>query len=237
MFANMGQMLQLGFAALGAIVGLVGLVRQIWNPVSSPIWLWISAALLFAVLAGVNAMLGDQAPTGVNIFMITMVTLIAGTVGRYGLWTPPRVTEFPVLNEASATFSEAILLEVLDVKLERADQEGIDYTRKLRVILRNTSDFEIIVGPNTGWLPADLRTRHISQQVWELEPKNGWQSDEWKHAESAELRVPAGRAFRTWVGGQGDATEAEIEAQRGRLGAITLPVRVIGKPIERKIGV
>jgi hypothetical protein len=79
---------------------------------------------------------------------------------------------------------DAIQIETLDIHFEIADLPHIDYKRKLRLVLQNVGDCEIMVGPQTSWRPQNLRTRHIPEHVWELEPKDGWDSGKWTHKRS-----------------------------------------------------
>jgi hypothetical protein len=132
---------------------------------------------------------------------------------------------------------DAIKIKTLDVHLEIADLPNITYKRKLRLVLQNVGDCEVIVGPRTNWRPQSLRTRHIAEHVWELEPKDGWYSGKWTHKEVAELRVPPGRAFRTWIGLHDSATESEITQLKGTLGTLTMPVRVVGRSSEKMISI
>ena len=129
--------------------------------------------------------------------------------------------------------TDATRIETLDVRLETAEQPHIRYKKKLQLVLQNMSDCEIIVGPQTIWKPGSLRTRHIEQQVWELEPPDGWHTGKWTHNEVAELPVPPGRAFRTWIGLHDSATESEIALLHGNLGTLLLPVRSVGRPTQK----
>jgi hypothetical protein len=132
---------------------------------------------------------------------------------------------------------DAIQIKTLDVRIEIADLSSIEYKRKLRLVLQNVGDCEIIVGPRTNWRPQNLRTRHIPEHMWELEPKDGWHSGRWTDKEAPELRVPPGRAFRTWIGLHNSATESEITQLTGTLGTLTVPVRVVGLSAEKMISI
>ena len=59
-FSNQGQVLQLVMASISALASVIGLVRQIWGPKRSTIWLLISSVLGLGSLAAFRWAGGDQ---------------------------------------------------------------------------------------------------------------------------------------------------------------------------------
>jgi hypothetical protein len=230
-FTNEGQELQLVMASISALASVSSLMWAISHKNGSRAWLWFSAAFGIGAAVVFWFVTGDQWPSWVLLLLFLASGIVGALLGRFGFASQPR----PDIR--ATPDPETIQIRTLDVQLENADQEGITYKRKLRVVLQNVGDSEIIVGPQTAWSAGSLRTRHIPEHVWELEPKNGWYSWSWSHKEAAELRVPPGRAFRTWVGLHDNATQSEIAQLRGNLGTLRIPIRVVGRSSDNVISV
>jgi hypothetical protein len=106
--------------------------------------------------------------------------------------------------------------------------EGVTYKKKLVITLRNVGHHDLMIGPKASSVPGEIGAQRLDQLVWELEPRQGWDSDGWKwqEAESAEVYVTQGVAFRTWVPLHENATEHEVERLKGKLGILRIPLRV-----------
>ena len=232
MFTNEGQKLQLVVASISALASVISLMWAISHKNGSRAWPWLSAAFGMGAALVFWFVTGDQWPSWISLLLFLASGIVIGALVEFGFASRPRPADITATPGA-----ETIQIKTLDVQLENADQEGITYIRKLRVVLQNVGDSEIIVGPQTTWSAESLRTRHIPEHVWELEPRNGWYSGSWTHKEVAELRIPPGRAFRTWIGVHDNATESEIAQLRGTLGTLRIPIRIVGRSSDRVISV
>jgi hypothetical protein len=195
-------------------------------------WVKLLFGLLIIVLSAslFQILREDTFPRWVAGILGVTLAWVVGMASKYLAGSSRRSSgtgeaEAPVIN------TPAVSMGVLNVALERADQiAGVEYTRKLRILLRNLSASELVIGPGTRWQQGTMRVREIPEQVWELEPKDGWHSNKWTHNEVPELRVPPGRAFRTWIGLHSSADENEVALllAEKRLGTLVVPIRAIG---------
>lgn len=121
-------------------------------------------------------------------------------------------------------------LEIVHSSVFATQDPSTEFKRKLYIVVRNTGDEDIVLGPGTVWLNGELSIRAIPQQVWEAEPANGgWKNGVWKggKAEMLELGLRPGQAARTWVGLHENATQAEYEALKGRAGKLIVPIQAM----------
>ena len=216
-FSNNGQVIQLFIGTSS----LISLVRQATNPSKNPLWIWVSGVVTTFGLFAIQYQYDENSLTWITCSLISFGVLIGIILGKFGI------------KNMSVTTSESnthkITLSTLNFELGETADPQIEYKRKLYLILKNDSNFEIIVGPSTAWTAKKARVRHLQQQVWELEPQDGWHSGNWTHKEFSELRVPAGRAFRTWIGLSDSTTKSEINQLTGELGTLIVPVKSIHK--------
>lgn len=224
-FTNPGQFGQWIFAGVSATFSVLSYVRGMKEGAQGAFWRWTALVLLAVAIGTIWLELHDRYGW-VAIPAALLLAAAAYFVGCSGRTLP-----------VEAPTAETLKLTVVEVALEQTTLEHVNYKRKLRIVLHNDGDRDVILGPGTSWRPARVHTRHINQQVWEAEPAEGWRANVWKHNESADLRVKPGRAARTWIGLHAEATLAEIEALKGELGALVVPVRGIGDPVEVKLNV
>jgi len=243
-FSNNGQAMQLAVAVCAAMMNGIGLARAV--KLKSVWWIRSLACLMILLLSAVLfiALEGSVVPrwlAGILGIILAATIGLSSPLFRCANKKDPEDQSAGTDLSGPQAYSpekEPIILDVLDIRLERADQyPRVEYKRKLRIILKNTSSTEIIVGPGTKWQTNALRVRTIPEHKWELEPNDGWHSDKWTHNETAELRVPPGRAFRTWIGLHNGADEAEIAPLREgkQLGELVVPIRVIGSTKEKRM--
>ena len=225
-FSNSGQLGQFIFGGISAICAVLSFIRSI----STRYRYWSGGIAILAALAVARLGFVTSLPQPwADWIMVVLAIGAAYFIGRFG--TPRSVSTAAV---ASAPLREPVSadpvapIELLRVKLSVSKDESVQYKKKLLITLRNVGQHDIIVGPKTTWVPGAMRVNRLEQQVWELEPQQGWDSDgwRWQSAEHAELYVSQGLAFRTWVALHENASEAEIEQLRGRLGTLRIPLRV-----------
>ena len=231
-FTNPGQFGQWVFAGVSATFSVLSYFRGMKVGAQSAIWRW-TALVLLAVAIGIIWWELQDRYGWVAIPAALLLAAAAYFVGRSGR-TPP-VEALPAT--AVPPTAAPPKLTVVEVALEQTTLEHVNYKRKLRIVVRNDGDREVVLGPRTSWRPTRVHTRHIEQQVWEAEPAEGWRANVWKHNESADLRVKPGQAARTWIGLHPEATVAEIEALKGELGALVVPVRVVGDIVAVRLDV
>lgn len=223
LFANGGQVAQTLCAVISTVVGVLGFVRATPQAARRRYWAALGGISLLAALA--LAWLGLHAiwPWATRVAVIAAMGVVAA-YGRFGLAPAPG---------ASVSQTVGHRLRVVDVEFEIAEQASIEYKRKLRVVVRNDADVEVVLGPGTKWKAGDLKTRTIPQHVWEVEPADGWHSNRWTHAEEAQVHLAPSQAARTWVGLHPNATAEEIGALRGRIGTLIVPVKPLGEEREQ----
>ena len=219
MFANTGQAIQAAAAVIGAILAAIAFWRATAEPARRG--LLVRLGLVAALAAGGLAWwaLGSTWPWLPPLLCLLGVALSIWLGRQLG---PP----------VAATVIES-RLRVLEVRLEISDLPHVEYKRKLRIVVANQSDDEILLGPGTTWKAGQLRVRAIPQQVWEVEPADGWHADSWTHKEEARVQLTPGQAARTWIGVHPGATESEVAALRGHLGVLVIPLEVLGGDRER----
>lgn len=235
LFANGGQVIQAlaaGISAVGGtcgtIFGFIGFLRA--TPATHrgrvaggfaaggallalfgvwwALWVFLPAARLWATPAAVIVALA-----------------VTTAYGRFGLRTT---------GPEKVTVVAGGRLKIVNTRVVNADHmPKVEYKRKLYIVVQNTSDVELLIGPGTAWKAGDLKIREIPQQVWEEAPPNGWHADQWTHKEHAEIRLKPGQSARTWVGLHPAATQEEFDALSTRAGALLVPVKVLGEVRER----
>lgn len=209
-FSNLGQFWQFIFGGISAFIAALSFIRSI--PARYRYWLG-GLPILGLCIARFGF---DWLPHWLDWIIVLLAMCVAYRIGRFS--TPPA-------SELAGSESLAPL-RLLRVKLHISKDEGVQYKKKLVITLRNMGQHGIIVGPKTNWVPGDMSVYRLDQLVWELEPKQDWDSDGWKwqQAEFPELYVPQGIAFRTWVPLHENATEAEVERLKERLGTLRTPL-------------
>lgn len=122
---------------------------------------------------------------------------------------------------------QALTLIPLDVYLEVNDSPTIEYKRKLRIVLRNVSEHDVLVKAGQ-WRTdiGDIEVRPLKQQSWDPETEKGWTSGHWSGPGRPELLVHPGQAFSTWVGLMPSVVEQDVRRRfvTQRLGTLIIPL-------------
>lgn len=223
LFANGGQIGQFICAAISAMCAALSLVRTIPRRYR----LWLGGAAIVGALCLVRWIF-DKAlvQPWTDCGMVVLAAAAAYCIGKSK--SEKAAQDGATLTGAFPSTSALAPVEILQVKLHVSKDERVVFKKKLVITLRNGGQHDLIVGPKGTWVPGAISVHRLEQLVWELEPQQGWESDGWKwqEAESSELYVAQGVAFRTWVALNENATEAEVERLRGRLGNLRVPLRL-----------
>jgi hypothetical protein len=159
-----------------------------------------------------------------------------GTRLPEGQWSPPIVLENPqywrlMVPPDAATDEQSLVLVPQDVYLEATEDATIEYKRKLRVVLRNGSNREIIVRrptwrTDTGDIPVRPHTLG-----WDLESGHGWSSKRWRGTGQPEVTAQVGQVFCTWIGLTPTADEDDVRrrAVTRHLGTLVVPLTIDGQ--------
>jgi hypothetical protein len=124
------------------------------------------------------------------------------------------------------------MLVPLDVYLEvNDDKSTIEFKRKLRIVLRNDSNKEVILREptwtsGTGDIPA--RPHPLK---WDRESGQGWTSKQWGGPGQAEATVKTGQVICTWIGLTSDADFDDVRRRlvTQKLGTLVVPLTVDGQ--------
>ena len=211
-FTNKGQIIQTCAAVVSMAIAAGSFFRATAAHARTTLWVRVYVAL--ALISSAVLAYTYQGNTVVLVASGMFAAAAMISLGRFGWISATSSTPTP----------KATALSILQVTLEKADQPHIEHKRKLRIIVKNMKKSVLILGPGTTWVKGDLDTRALPQQVWEVEPADGWRSGRWTHQESGQVRLKPGQAARTWVSVHSEATQAEIDALAGRLGALHVPV-------------
>jgi hypothetical protein len=150
-------------------------------------------------------------------------------------WSPPIVLENPeywklMRPPHAAKDEQPLTLVPQDVYLEATEDPGIEYKQKLRVVLRNASNREVIVRKPTWQTDTgDIEVRP-HDLVWDLESGQGWTSKRWRGPGQTELTARTGQVFCTWIGLTPPADEDDVRrrALTRRLGTLVVPLTIDG---------
>lgn len=125
----------------------------------------------------------------------------------------------------------------VDLYFESSNDPKVVFKQKLRIVLQNASDREVIVqkptwNPEAGDIPA--RPHPLN---WSIESDQGWTSKKWRPEGVAELIVRPGQVFGTWIGLTQDADENEVRRRAviRRLGTLVVPLAIDGQTETQKI--
>ncbi len=129
-------------------------------------------------------------------------------------------------------------LTVQDVYLDRRDHTDEIIKRKLRIILRNDGDKDLILKParwqtNTG----DIATTPRKEQLWEPEGSGGWENNSWAGERSGSVPMAPGAVLRTYIGLHPSAEDVEVRRRHEtrRLGTLVISLEIDGGDEERRI--
>jgi hypothetical protein len=152
-------------------------------------------------------------------------------------WSPPIVLENPsywqlMLPPGSTQDEQARMLVPLDVFLEiNDDKPTIEFKRKLRIVLRNDSNKEVILREPT-WKSdtGDIPTRPHPLK-WDRESGQGWTSKQWGGPGQAEATVKNGQVICTWIGLTSGADFDDVRRRlvTQKLGTLVVPLTVDGQ--------
>jgi hypothetical protein len=140
---------------------------------------------------------------------------------------------------APPTVAERILVP-LEVFLETNDGPSITYKRKLRIVLRNESANHITV-LSASWRRRNIDDIMIKSQdryLWQIEEQLGsWENNRWKPEERTEISADPGFTLWTYIGLHDQATDHDVRRRlvQGRLGSLTVVMRIDGKIVEQRI--
>lgn len=235
LFANGGQLIQSFEAGLSALFGMVSAIFGLVNflratPAShrSHVSSLLATGGALLVVFGIwRGLVGFFPTTHVwaTPSAIAAAMAVAFGYGRFGLQRA---------GPEGVPLTPKHMLKLVDSRVVSADKyPSVEYKRKLYIVVQNLSELEILIGPGTTWKAGDLRIREIPQQKWEIAPANGWDSDQWTYDEKAEIRLKPGQFARTWVGLHPAATQEEFAALSGRVGTLSVPVKVLGEVREQ----
>jgi hypothetical protein len=137
-------------------------------------------------------------------------------------------------HEAQELINKKIRL--MDLVFDRAMQVGVNYKMKLRVVFRNETGREIVVG-KPGWFfePDEVRLRPDLNSSVQLEVGGGWKLDQWG-GENREVKVENNQAFRVWIGLDWDVSDNDFRRRHEmrRVGTLYLPVKTDGYAVDLK---
>jgi hypothetical protein len=218
-FSNAGQLGQFVFAGVSTAFAALSFIRTVPPRYRR----WAGTVAIVGFLWLLRWVFGANLPQpwtdyGMVALAAILVATVFSTVGRSKSAASPEV----VVTEPRPE------IERLRVKLHISKDAGVTYKKKLVITLRNVGRHDLMIGPKASWVPGEIGAQRLDQLVWELEPRQGWDSDGWKwqEAESPEVYVTQGVAFRTWVPLHENATEHEVERLKGKLGILRIPLRV-----------
>jgi hypothetical protein len=152
-------------------------------------------------------------------------------------WSSPIVLENPgywqsMLPPGATQDAQASVLVPLDVYLEvNDDNPNIEFKRKLRIVLRNDSDKEVILREPT-WKTgtSDIPTRPHPLR-WDRESGQGWTSKQWGGPGQAEATAKAGQVICTWIGltSAADLDDVRRRLVTQKLGTLAVPLILDGQ--------
>jgi hypothetical protein len=127
-----------------------------------------------------------------------------------------------------------------DVYLDIRDHTDEIIKRKLRVVVRNDGDTELILKParwqtNTG--DIGILPRKEGLLLWETEGSKGWENGDWQGECPGAVRMLPGAVLRAYIGLQPSTEKVEVRRRHEirRLGTLIIPFEADGRDEERRI--
>jgi hypothetical protein len=125
------------------------------------------------------------------------------------------------------------LITVQDVYPERSSDPAVTYKSKLRVVFRNDTGERLDVKiPAWVTTSGDVPIQQPPASSLQVEGPKGWERGNWQ-PESPAIGVPAGRAFRAWIGLDETFSDQDLRRRHEtrRLGMLILPIKIHGHDV------
>ena len=167
-FSNAGQLGQFVFAGVSTAFAALSFIRTVPPRYRR----WAGTVAIVGFLWLLRWVFGANLPQpwtdyGMVALAAILVATVFSTVGRSKSAASPEV----VVTEPRPE------IERLRVKLHISKDAGVTYKKKLVITLRNVGRHDLMIGPKASWVPGEIGAQRLDQLVWELEPRQGWDSD------------------------------------------------------------